>query len=159
MADNKEFVYVVIMNGELFIPNAFTTYENALDAVKETLDDLHDNEENDDWRDNEENEVDVDEGHKMGKKRNEDPNKDPNVTELYVEKAMNINIYKLEVKFPKAIIPTLKSLSLGVIKKHNLTPKNETQRLVLEEKRGGTRIKRAKKTKRRRNVSKRKHIR
>jgi hypothetical protein len=104
MADNKEFVYVVIMNGELFIPNAFTTYENALDAVKETLDDLHDNEENDDWRDNEENEVDVDEGHKIGKKRNEDPNKDPNVTELYVEKAMNINIYKLEVKFPKAIM-------------------------------------------------------
>ena len=72
---------------------------------------------------------------------------------------MNINIYKLEVKFPEAIIPTLKSLSLGVIKKHNLTPKNETQRLVLEEKRGGTRRKRAKKTKRRRNVSKRKHIR
>jgi len=157
MADDKEFVYVVFMNCELFIPNAFTSYENALEAVKEKLDSLRDNEGYEDWRDNEENEVHVEEGHKINKIRNEDPNKDPNVTELYVEKEMNINIYKLEVK--SGIIPTLKRLSLGVIKKHNLTPKNETQRLVLEEQRGGTRRKRAKKTKRRRNVSKRKHIR
>ena len=156
MADDKDFVYVVFMNCELFIPNAFTNYENALDAVKEKLDSLRDNEGYEDWRDNEGNDVHVEEGHKIDKRRNEDPNKDPNVTELYVESKIYINIYKLEVK---AGIPTLKSLSLGVIKKHNLTPKNETQRLVLEEQRGGTRGKRAKKTKRRRNVSKRKHIR
>ena len=156
MADDKEFVYVVFMNGELFIPNAFTSYENALDAVKETLDNLRDNEGYEDWRDNEENEVHVDEGHKIGKRRNEDPNKDPNVTELYMEKAININIYKLEVKFPKAIIPTLESLSRDVIKKNNLTPKTEIQRSVLEQQPGGTRRKRAKK-KRRRNISKRKH--
>jgi hypothetical protein len=89
-----EYVYVVIENDELFLFNAFTNYEIALDAVKKKLDDLRDNQEYEDWRDNEDNEINVEEGHKIDK-----TNTDPNVTELYMEKGILIKIYKLQVKY------------------------------------------------------------
>lgn len=137
-----EYVYVVINNDELFLFNAFTTYEIALDAVKKKLDDLRDNEEYEDWRDNEENEINVEEGHKIDKK-----NTDPNVTELYMEKGIFIKIYKLQVKYNSAAIPTLEHLSRDAIKAYHLTPKTDIQKAVLEQQpNGGRKKKRVKGT-------------
>ena len=78
-----KFVYTIVENGEAY-PNAFTSYNDALDEVKKK---------HADWRDNEEDDVDVEEGHKIGKKRNGDPN----ITELYIEKEIYIFIYKLKL--------------------------------------------------------------
>lgn len=86
-------VYIVVDNENVY-PNAFTSYKDALDEVKRKYDELHDNEDYEDWRDDEENEVDVEEGNKIGNKRNGDPN----ITELYIEKGIHIYIRKLSVK-------------------------------------------------------------
>jgi hypothetical protein len=75
-----KFIYTIVENGETY-PNAFTSYNDALDEVKKK---------HYDWRDNEEDEVNVEEGHKIGK-----INDNPNITELYIEKEIFIYIYKL----------------------------------------------------------------
>jgi len=92
------FVYTIVENGEAY-PNAFTSYNDALDEVKKT---------HADWHDNEEDEVDVEEGNKIGKKRSGDPN----ITELYIEKEIYIFIYKLTL----ASKPTSSSKSASSFK-------------------------------------------
>ena len=84
-------VYAILAEGEL-LPNYFNTYKKALDEVKRVYPEW------DDREDGEEdeyaiNEVDVKEGHKINKK-----SKDDNLTELYIEKGINISIHKLVVK-------------------------------------------------------------
>jgi len=81
-----------------------------------------------------------------------------NETVFYIEKGIYINIYKLEVKFQRATIPTLESLSHNVIKKNELQPENELQEAVLQQQQqqiGGSRKKRTKQTKRHRRSHKR----
>jgi len=80
------FVYAIVENGKLY-PNAFTNYKDALDEVKKKYED---------WNDNEDNEVDVEEGTKLGNKKNGDPN----ITELYIEKGIHIFIHKLPLNSP-----------------------------------------------------------
>ena len=87
-------VYAILSEGEL-LPNYFNTYKKALDEVKRMYPDWDDR----DDEDGEDgiNEVDVKEGHKINKKQ-----KDENLTELYIEKGINIHIRKLVVK-PKSV--------------------------------------------------------
>ena len=79
-------VYAILANSEL-LSNYFNTYKEALDTVKEKYQD---------WNENPENKVDVEERHKMYKAL-----EDSNITELYIEKGINISIHKLVVK-PKS---------------------------------------------------------
>jgi len=129
-----EYVYIIVENGEVYLPNAFTSYKDALDEVKKKYDKLRDDEGYEDWRDNEENEVDVEEGHKVYKVKG---NTNPNITELYIEKEIKINIYKLEVKFKSATISSLENMSYDAIKLHNIVAKNASQRSVLDQQTSG----------------------
>jgi len=78
-------VYVILTNGEL-LPNYFYTYKEAMYTVKEKYQD---------WNENPENKVDVKEGHNALK--------DPNKTELYIEKGINISICKLVGKTTRTV--------------------------------------------------------
>ncbi len=82
-------VYAILANSEL-LSNYFNTYKEALDTVKEKYQD---------WNENPENKVDVEERHKMYKAL-----EDPNITELYIEKGINISIHKLVEKTTHARI-------------------------------------------------------
>ena len=85
-------VYAILAECEL-LPNYFNTYKEALDEVKKLYPDWDDRyDENGDEDEYTINEVDVEEGHKMSK------SKDENLTELYIEKGINIYIRKLLVK-------------------------------------------------------------
>ena len=87
-------VYAILAEGKL-VPNYFTTYREALDEVKRMYpewDDRYD-EDGEYYEEGAINEVDVEEGHKVDKK-----SKDDNLTELYIEKGINIYIRKLVVK-------------------------------------------------------------
>ena len=86
-------VYAILAEGEL-VPNYFTTYREALDEVKQMYPEWDDR--YDEYDEDAINEVDVKEGHKIDKK-----SKDDNLTELYIEKGINIYIRKLVVK-PKS---------------------------------------------------------
>ena len=88
-----EYVYIVVDEDGKAYQNAFRNYEEALEEVKLTQDRLRDTKGYPDWRDNELNRVDVKEGHKVIKQH-----KDPNITELYIEKGMFILIYKVSLK-------------------------------------------------------------
>jgi hypothetical protein len=79
-----ESVYVIVENG-LVYPNAFTSYIAAIEDVKKK---------HDDWNE-EGNEVDVEEGHKINS--NSLGAENPNITELYIEKEINITVTKLQV--------------------------------------------------------------
>jgi hypothetical protein len=85
-------IYVVLAEGEL-LPNYFATYEEALAEVKIKYPDWDDRFE-DDGTVNEyaNNKVEVEEGYKM---RLNTKGGDPNITELYIEKEINIYIHKL----------------------------------------------------------------
>ena len=79
-------VYAILAQGEL-LPNYFKTYKKALDEVKKlypTWDDRYD--------EYALNKVAVEEGHKINKDL-----EDANITELYIEKGINISIHKLVV--------------------------------------------------------------
>ena len=90
-------VYVILAEGEL-LPNYFTTYINALAEVKRMYPEWDDRYDEDGEEDEYAiNEVDVKEGHKIDKK-----SKDDNLTELYIEKGINIYIRKL-VEKPKSV--------------------------------------------------------
>jgi hypothetical protein len=82
----KMNVYAILAQGEL-LPNYFNTYKKALDEVKK----LYPN-----WDDGYDeyalNKVAVEEGHKINKHL-----EDANITELYIEKGINIYIHKLVV--------------------------------------------------------------
>ena len=88
-----EYIYTVIDENDKAYPDAFTSYDDALNEVKKVQDHLRDTEGYDDWRYNDLNQIDVKEGHKINK-----DNKNPNETELYIEKGMFITIYKLKLK-------------------------------------------------------------
>ena len=90
-------VYAILAEGEL-LPNYFNTYKKAVDEVKRMYPDWDDRYDEDGEEDEYAiNEVDVKEGHKINKKT-----KDENLTELYIEKGINIYIRKLVVK-PKSV--------------------------------------------------------
>jgi len=90
-------VYAILADCEL-LPNYFNTYKEALDEVKKLYPDWDDRyDENGDEDEYTINEVDVEEGHKIDKK-----SMDENLTELYIEKGLNIYIRKLVVK-PKNV--------------------------------------------------------
>ena len=90
-------VYAILAEGKL-LPNYFNTYKKALDEVKRMYPDWDDRYDEDGEEDEYAiNEVDVKEGHKINKK-----SKDENLTELYIEKGINIYIRKLVVK-PKSV--------------------------------------------------------
>jgi len=77
-----KFVYTIVEENQAY-PNAYTTYKDALDAVKQKYNDLL----NTKYDDEDEN-------------INEIPEKEntkSNFTELYIEKGIYINIYKLAV--------------------------------------------------------------
>lgn len=110
------FIYTVVDNENIY-PNAFVTYKEALDAVKEK---------NVDWNEDEENEIDVEEGHKLNKTAK--PN--PNITELYIEKGIYIFIHKLLLKKSKPILlkkskPTRRHSIGGAYPKKNTSRKTE----------------------------------
>ena len=94
-------VYAILAEGKL-LPNYFNAYKKALDEVKRMYPDWDDRDP--DWDEDingEEvltNEVDVKEGHKLENSKS----KDENLTELYIEKGINIYIRKLVVK-PKSV--------------------------------------------------------
>ena len=86
-------VYAILAEGEL-LPNYFNTYKKALDEVKRVYPDWDDRYDEDGEEDEyATNEVDVKEGHKINKQL-----KDENITELYIEKGINVYIRKLVVK-------------------------------------------------------------
>ena len=90
-------VYAILAECEL-LPNYFNTYKKALDEVKRVYPNWDDRYDEDGEADEYAiNEVDVKEGHKINKK-----SKDENLTELYIEKGINIYIRKLVVK-PKSV--------------------------------------------------------
>ena len=92
-------VYAILAEGELH-QNFFTTYSEALDEVKRMYPDWDDRYDEDGEKDEDAiNEVDVKEGHKIDKKSK---SKDYNLTELYIEKGINIYIRKL-VEKPKSV--------------------------------------------------------
>ena len=72
-----EQVYIVVENGVAY-PNAFFTYNLAVNAVKLK---------HDDWDLNPINEVDIPE------------NKNESITNLYIEKGIHIMIHKLPILF------------------------------------------------------------
>ena len=84
--------------GVKLLPNYFGTYKKSLDEVKRLYPDWDDRYE-DDGRDNEYamNKVEVEEGHKVATGRREG---DPKLTELYIERGINISIRRL-VKKPR----------------------------------------------------------
>ena len=88
-------VYVVFDENGRAYPNAFLTYEEALNEVKRTLDILHITKGYTEWRDDCSSQIHVREGHKVIK---ENKGKDPHITELYLEKGMFIRINRLNVK-------------------------------------------------------------
>ena len=89
-------IYAILAEGTL-LPNYFNTYKKALDEVKRLYPDWDDRYDEDGEKEEYAiNEVDVKEGHKLNKNI-----KDDNLTELYIEKGINISIHKLEVK-PKS---------------------------------------------------------
>ena len=89
-------IYAILAEGTL-LPNYFNTYKKALDEVKRLYPDWDDRyDEDGDENEYAINEVDVKEGNKLNKNI-----KDDNLTELYIEKGINIYIRKLVVK-PKS---------------------------------------------------------
>jgi len=88
-------VYIVFDENSRAYPDAFTTYEEALNAVKRRLDILHLTEGYIEWRDDCLSQIHVKEGHKVIK---ENKGKDPHITELYLEKGIFIHIYKVILK-------------------------------------------------------------
>jgi len=88
-------VYIVFDENNRAYPDAFTTYEEALDEVKRRLDILHITEGYTEWRDDCLSQIHVKEGHKVIK---ENKGKDPHITELYLEKDMFIHIHRLNMK-------------------------------------------------------------
>ena len=90
-------VYAILAEGTL-LPNYFNTYKKALDEVKRVYPDWDDRYDEDGEKEEYAiNEVDVKEGHKLNKNI-----KDDNLTELYIEKGINIYIRKL-VEKPKSV--------------------------------------------------------
>jgi hypothetical protein len=87
-------IYVVVDEDSKAYPNAFLTYEEALNEVKRTLDILHIEKGYTEWRDDCSSQIHVKEGHKVIK---ENKGKDPHITELYLEKGMFICIYRLNI--------------------------------------------------------------
>ena len=90
-----EYVYIVVDEDGKAYPNAFKSYEEALDEVKITQDRLRDTNGYPDWRDNDLNCIEVKECHKVIQ---ENRLKDPHVTELYIEKGIFIQIYRVSIK-------------------------------------------------------------
>lgn len=88
-------MYIVVDENNKAYPNAFSTYYEALNEVKRTLDTLHVTEGYTEWRDDCSSQIHVKEGHKVIK---ENKGKDPHITELYLEKGMFIHIYKIQTK-------------------------------------------------------------
>jgi hypothetical protein len=90
-------VYAILAEGAL-LPNYFNSYKKALDEVKKVYPDWDDRyDEDGEEEEYTVNEVDVLEGHKRGIK-----SKDENLTELYIEPGINIDIRKLVVKTTSA---------------------------------------------------------
>ncbi len=86
-------VYAILAEGAL-LPNYFNSYKKALDEVKKVYPDWDDRYDEDGEKEEyTTNEVEVEEGHKMNVN-----SKDPNITELYIEKGIHISIHKLVVK-------------------------------------------------------------
>ena len=86
-------VYAILAEGVL-LPNYFNSYKKALDEVMKLYPDWDDRYDEDGEKEEYAiNEVAVEEGHKMNTNM-----KDSNVTELYIEKGINISIHKLVVK-------------------------------------------------------------
>jgi hypothetical protein len=88
-------IYIVFDENSRAYPDAFATYNEALNAVKRRLDVLHIEKGYTEWRDDCLSQIHVKEGHKVIK---ENKGKDPHITELYLEKGMVIHIYKLNMK-------------------------------------------------------------
>ena len=82
-------VYAILADREL-LPNYFNTYKKALDEVMIRYPDW---DEDGNYDAHAINKVAVEEGHKINKDL-----KDANITELYIEKGINISIHKLVVK-------------------------------------------------------------
>ena len=88
-------IYIVFDENNRAYPNAFLTYDEALNEVKRTLDVLHIEKGYTEWRDDCLSQIHVSEGHKVIKANK---GKDPHITELYLEKGMFIHIYKIQMK-------------------------------------------------------------
>jgi hypothetical protein len=88
-------IYIVFDEDNKAYPNAYATYKEALNAVKQRLDVLHIEKGYTEWRDDCLSQIHVNEGHKVIK---ENKGKDPHITELYLEKGMFIHIYRLNMK-------------------------------------------------------------
>ena len=83
-------VYAILADGEL-LPNYFNTYKKALDEVMIRYPDWDDRyDEDGNYDAHAINKVAVEEGHKINKNL-----QDANITELYIEKGINISIHKL----------------------------------------------------------------
>ena len=102
-------VYAILIQsdeGVELLSNYFNTYNDALAEVKRKFSDDWDDslDEYGDVNEYRNNKVDVGEGHKMPRRAgSEDPaSNDPNLTELYIEKGINIYIRKL-VEKPKSV--------------------------------------------------------
>jgi hypothetical protein len=76
-------IYIIVEDNQAY-PYAYTNYKDALGAVKRKYHDLLNN--NDEDTDNDINEIP------------ENENTKSHVTELYIEKGININIFKIPVK-------------------------------------------------------------
>lgn len=93
-------VYTILIQSEdgvELLPNYFNTYQNALDKVKKIYRDVWDDRFEEDGTLNEypNNKIEVGEGHKA----NGTFGGDPKLTELYIERGINISIRRL-VKNP-----------------------------------------------------------
>ena len=94
-------IYTILIQSEdgvELLPNYFGTYKKAVDEVKRKYQDVWDDRYEDDGERKKyqtSNKVEVDEGHKMNGKIG-----DPNLTELYIERGVNISIRRL-VKKPR----------------------------------------------------------
>jgi hypothetical protein len=88
-------IYIVFDEDNKAYPNAYATYKEALNAVKQRLDVLHIEKGYTEWRDDCLSQIHVSEGNKVIK---ENKGKDPHITELYLEKGIYIHIYRCNMK-------------------------------------------------------------
>jgi hypothetical protein len=104
-------VYTILIQSEdgvELLPNYFNTYNNALAEVKRKFSEIWDDRFEEDGTLNEypNNKIEVGEGHKMPPpppRRGEPPKPDdPNLTELYIERAIYISIRRLVKKPTRA---------------------------------------------------------
>jgi hypothetical protein len=107
-------IYVIVEDNEAY-PYAYTNYKGALDAVKQKYHDLLNN--NDEDTDNDINEIPEKEDTKS------------NVTELYIEKGIYINIFKLPVK-SKSKGKILRRHSIGGRYYKKSTQSNKTKKNI-----------------------------